>query len=269
MSLLLQFSDTHFGTEQPKVVEALVRLVDDLAPRVLVYSGDITQRARRAQFDAARHFCSRLGSRKMMVLPGNHDIPLFNLPGRIFRPYAGFTRAFGDDFQPVIETLNMVVIGVTTTRPWRHKNGQVSDEQIESVCARLRQTPRAKLRVVVTHQPVAVLREGDEHDRLRNADAAIMKWSDAGADVILGGHIHLPYVLALKTRYPALPRRLWCVQAGTAVSSRTREGIPNSVNVISYDANAPQDCEVFRYDYLAASDRFGRVDSFKLLPDRE
>lgn len=263
MSLLLHISDTHFGTERPAVVEALVRLARDLEPRVVVYSGDITQRARRAQFDAARSFFERLAPPKAVVLPGNHDIPLFNIAGRILAPYSGFVRCFGRDFEPAVETRSMAVFGVITTRPWRHKNGEISGAQIARVAARVRAAAPEKLRIVVTHQPVALTRREDEHDRLRNAEAAIASWSEAGADIVLGGHIHLPYVLALKTRHPEIPRRMWCVQAGTAVSHRTREGIPNSVNLIRYDAGAP-DCEVVRYDYLAASDRFGRVDSIKL-----
>lgn len=268
MSLLLQISDTHFGTEVPRVVEALVRLARDLQPRLVVYSGDVTQRARRSQFEAARRFFDRLAAPKSMVLPGNHDIPLYNLAGRILMPYSGFMRSFGRDFEPAVETHSMAVFGVTTTRPWRHKNGEVSDAQIERVARRLQAVPAEKLRVVVTHQPVALTRREDEHDRLRNAEAAIARWSQAGADVVLGGHIHLPYVLALKARHPEIARRMWCVQAGTAVSHRIREGIPNSVNLLRYDAGTAE-CEVVRYDYLEASDRFGRIDSIKLPLQRD
>ena len=58
MSVLLQVSDTHFGTEQPQVVEALVALAAQQRPDVVVVSGDITQRARPAQFRAAKAFVS-------------------------------------------------------------------------------------------------------------------------------------------------------------------------------------------------------------------
>ena len=84
MSLVLQISDTHFGTERPPVVEALVALASQLRPDVVVLSGDITQRARRAQFDAARRLVERLPPAPLLALPGNHDIPLCNLAARIF-----------------------------------------------------------------------------------------------------------------------------------------------------------------------------------------
>ncbi len=92
---LLQISDPHFGTEQPAVVEALLRLAQEIQPAAVIVSGDITQRARRAQFEAAREFVSRLSPPAVVAIPGNHDIPLFNVIARMFHPYAGFERAFG------------------------------------------------------------------------------------------------------------------------------------------------------------------------------
>lgn len=96
-TLLLQLSDTHFGTERPAVVAALEALVAARRPDALLLTGDITQRARRAQFDAARAFVRRLGVPAVLAVPGNHDIPLFNLAARLAWPYAGFRRAFGPE----------------------------------------------------------------------------------------------------------------------------------------------------------------------------
>ena len=87
-----------------------------------------------------------------------------------------------------------------------------------------------QLRVVVVHQPVAVVQAEDQPDLLRGHAEATRVWSAAGADLVMGGHIHLPYTLVL----PGLARRLWAVQAGTAVSSRTRPGVPNSVNILRW-----------------------------------
>jgi 3',5'-cyclic AMP phosphodiesterase CpdA len=88
MSVVLQVSDTHFGTEQPGVVEALLRLVHDQLPTLVVLSGDITQRARWSQFRAARAFTARLTVPATLMLSGNHDMPLFNLVARLLAPYA-------------------------------------------------------------------------------------------------------------------------------------------------------------------------------------
>jgi hypothetical protein len=105
--------------------------------------------------------------------------------------------------------------------------------------------------VVVTHQPIAAAVASDHKNLLRGRERAIPEWAKAGVDLILGGHIHLPYVMPLQN----LSRRVYAVQAGTAVSTRVRDGVPNSVNLIRYDGLSPQ-AQVERWDYLAAEDAF-------------
>ncbi|MDP3761852.1 MAG: metallophosphoesterase [Ramlibacter sp.] len=267
MSMLLHISDTHFGTEEPPVAQALRALAREQRPQLLVLSGDITQRARRAQFAAARAFCDSLAIPRMLALPGNHDIPLYNLAARMFFPYAGYAAAFGDDLEPVLTLDDMLVIGVNTTRARRHKDGEVSPAQVARVGGLLRQAAPGQLRVVVTHQPACVLRPEDEKDRLHGGEAALQAWSAAGADLVLGGHIHLPYISDLCARAPAAPRPTYCIQAGTAVSRRVRHGTSNSVNLIRWEApapGAPRGCRVERWDYDVADDRFERTHAHEL-----
>ena len=268
MSILLHISDTHFGTEQPEVVRALQLLARERHPDVLVYSGDMTQRARASQFAAARRLCEDLGIARMLALPGNHDIPLFNVLGRMTRPYAGYLRAFGPRLEPTLDTDDFLVIGVNTTRPSRHKNGEVSLEQVHRVARQLQAARPGQLRVVVTHQPADVIRAEDEHDRLRGAEHALQDWSRAGADLVLGGHIHLPYVLDLRKRPEPTPRPMWCVQAGTAVSKRIRHGTCNSVNLVHWRPallGEPRTCQVERCDYSPAEGWFATAQRDTLL----
>lgn len=264
MSILLHISDTHFGTEQPRVVSALAALARERLPDILVFSGDITQRARTAQFAAARRLCDAMAVGAMLALPGNHDIPLFDMLGRLVRPYGNYLQAFGPRLDPSLETDDFLVIGVNTTRASRHKNGEVSAEQVQRVAGQLRRARPRQLRVVVTHQPAAVSRPQDEQHRLRGAEAALQSWSQAGADLVLGGHIHLPYVLDLRQRPQPTPRPMWCVQAGTAVSSRLRHATCNSVNLIHWNAaptGQPRACRVERCDYQPEKGWFETVKS--------
>ena len=252
MSILLHISDTHFGTEKPLVVAALESLVRERRPDVLVFSGDITQRARAGQFAAARRMCEAFGIEHMLALPGNHDIPLFNVVARMLRPYGNYLEAFGPRLEPTLDTDDFMVVGVNTTRPSRHKNGEVSVEQVHRVAKQLQGARPGQLRIVVTHQPASVYRAQDEHDRLRGAEHALQDWSRAGADLVLGGHIHLPYVLDLRARPQPTPRPMWCIQAGTAVSTRVRHGTCNSVNLIHWRPallGEPRTCQVERCDY--------------------
>jgi 3',5'-cyclic AMP phosphodiesterase CpdA len=267
MSVIVHISDTHFGTEEPLVVAAVQKLVRDERPDAVILSGDITQRARSAQFAAARKFCDSLEVRHLLTLPGNHDIPLYNVAARLFSPYGRYMNCFGRDLEPEIELPDVLVIGVNTTRPERHKDGEVSPRQVERVVQRLKSRRHGQLRIVVTHQPACVMRPEDEKDRLHGGEEAVQAWSRAGADLVLGGHIHLPYVSDICARAHGAPRSMYCVQAGTAVSHRVRHGTPNSLNVIRWEApaeGAARVCKVERWDYDVADGRFELTHPYDL-----
>ena len=266
MTVLVQISDPHFGTEQPPVVRALADWVRAQAPELLLLTGDITQRATAAQFAAARAFVDGLGVARCLVIPGNHDIPLFALWARLFSPYRRYAAAFGTDLAPVIERPDCLVLGLNTTRWWRHENGEVSPRQIADLTRRLARASPAQLRIVAVHQPAAVTRPEDDKNLLRGHAALVRQASEAGADLVLGGHIHLPYALRLPTA-----RTTWAVQAGTAVSSRVRAGAPNSVNLIRgpvIGAGGARSCTLERWDHDARTGRFepAQVRTLELSP---
>jgi 3',5'-cyclic AMP phosphodiesterase CpdA len=268
VTLLMHVSDPHFGTERPNVADALLRLARREQPDLVVASGDITQRAAPAQFAAARRYFDQFGAPALMVLPGNHDIPLFNLAARLWAPLARFRAAFGEDLEPAMDERAWLVQAVNTTRRWRHQNGAVSTGQVDRVARRLAAAQPNQLRVVVVHQPIAVVRQEDEPDLLRGRERAIREWARAGADLILGGHIHLPYVLPLQVLDPSLPRRVWAVQAGTAISSRIRAEAGPSVNLIRrMGENSPM-WMIERWDHLAGDGEFGQVDALAITCDR-
>lgn len=264
MSVLLQISDPHFGTEQAPVMQALEHFARAQRPELVVLSGDITQRATRRQFGAARAFVDRLGAPTVLAIPGNHDIPLFALGTRLLDPYGRYREAFGAELEPVFESPRSLVIAVNTTRWYRHEDGEISPAQIERVAARLARATAHQLRVIVVHQPLAVTTAEDEKNRLHGRDTAVPRWAQAGADLVLGGHIHLPFVRPLHEAFPGCKRALWAVQAGTAVSSRLRRGAPNSVNLIRCADRLSGHCVVERWDWAVASARFELVDSHTL-----
>jgi 3',5'-cyclic AMP phosphodiesterase CpdA len=253
MSTLLQVSDTHFGTVQPQVMDALEHLNASLRPDVLLLSGDITQRARPAEFAAAAAFVARLQAPAVIAIPGNHDIPLYDPLARLFWPYRNFRRAFGPELESAFESDSLLLLGLNTTRRYRHVDGEISRNQIERVAQRLAQARPGQWRAIAVHQPVAVTREIDRVNLLHGHEQAVRRWSEAGADLVIGGHIHLPFVLALHERWPELPRPVWAVQAGTALSNRVRFGAGNSVNVIRSDAHR---CQIERWDYDDAAQAF-------------
>lgn len=246
MTVVLQVSDTHFGTERAVALAALERLSEALRPDLLLVTGDITQRARPHQFASARAYFDSLRVPQQLVLPGNHDIPLYALWDRVLNPYGRYRRAFGPALEGVVDRDDLLLIGLNTTRAHRHKHGEVSQEQVDRVAARMAAARPGQVRLVAVHQPVAATNPTDVNNLLRGHERAVRAWSQAGVDGVMGGHVHLPYVVPLRHRWPELPHPMWAVQAGTALSSRVRGGISNSVNVIR--TGPGRRCSVERWD---------------------
>ncbi len=264
MTVLLHVSDPHFGTEREPVVKALLELERELSPDLVVLSGDVTQRARRAEFAAAGAFFKQLGAPHLLAIPGNHDIPLFDLLTRASRPYAEFQRSFGPSLEPSFSAPDCLVLSVKTTRRYRHVDGEISDEQRARVAERLRLASAEQLRVVVLHQPVAVPRSTEQKNVVHGHAQAVQSWAEAGADVILAGHIHLPFVLPLHEAQQ-LARPLWAVSAGTAVSSRVRHDAGNSVNVLrTAEPPSAGRCSVEHWSYSEPHRAFVRAARLEL-----
>lgn len=247
---LAHISDTHFGTERREVVNALLPLLASLDLHGIVWSGDITQRATDEQFRRARAFADALPPVALAVLPGNHDLPLWHVLDRLLRPYQRFVRAFAGPLEPVLDLPGLQLTAVDTTRRWRQQHGALSQAQIDRVVRRLRGARAGDWRLVVTHHPLVVNVGQDLADRPWRHERALRAWAQAGADALLGGHTHLPFV----ERQRGLGRATWVVQAGSATSSRLRQGFGNSFNLLQDEGNGRRSCE--RWDYSDTSRRF-------------
>lgn len=222
---IAHLSDSHFGTVLPEVRRALLSKLTEQKPDLVLLTGDITQRARSGQFRDAREFLKALAPIPAIAVPGNHDIPLFNLYARFFHPYRGFKTLFKDQLERDFVYDDVVVIGLNSTSRWRHVQG---DFDLTRVRRRLEQAPRGRVRIVAFHHPVDCDKTVDEPNLLRNARATLELFSEQGVDLVVGGHIHDPHVGLSSGRYPELPRSFVVGVAGTCLSWRTRTGAPNS-----------------------------------------
>ncbi|MEZ5739345.1 MAG: metallophosphoesterase [Burkholderiaceae bacterium] len=265
MTRVLQISDTHFGTEVPAVVGALCALHQALRPDLVLLTGDITQRATTEQFERARRFVASLSGSRLIAVPGNHDIPLLNPLARLFSPYRRYRRVFGAEGLYLYQDERLLLVGVNTVSRYRHKDGVITPRQVSQVSELLADADREVVRVVAAHHPIHVIRASDEANLLRGADRAATGWADAGADLVLGGHIHLPFVRPLRDRFADLSRDVWVVQAGTAVSSRTRDGAGNSVMLLIVPAaSGGHRCTVQQWDYDAGSGAFQQHSALRI-----
>ncbi len=243
---LVHISDPHFGTTTPEKIAALTEVLLNLNPDLVVLSGDVTQRAHHSQFTEAKQFCDGLQPLKILAVPGNHDIPLFNLPARFLNPYHGFRKHFGFPVNTNSVVKGIEVKGLNTTHPKRHVQGELYAKELQL----LKQfSASAAVRIVALHHPLDCAKQVDEKNLLVNAAETIEKLNIAKIDIILSGHIHDPLVRLTNTRYPTTIRPAVVSVAGTCLSSRTRAGAPNSFHVLEFDVTAEQvNLSVIRYD---------------------
>ena len=203
MRTLAHISDLHFGRVDDVALDALRQRLRSLAPHLVVVSGDLTQRAKPEQFRQARDYLETLGGPRLVV-PGNHDVPLYNPFMRFFRPLARYRRYISADAEPAFMDGEIAVVGVNSARSFVFKGGRIHAQQLERVRGMFAGLGDAVTKILVTHHPFE------------------QRLLDCGADVVLCGHLHASDVAGAS---PLI------IQAGTAVSRRTREE-PNSFNFL-------------------------------------
>ena len=234
MKMIAHISDIHFGREEPDVVERLVEKICELQPDALVVSGDLTQRARKTQFEQARAMLDRLPM-PQIVVPGNHDVPLYNVVQRFINPLDKYKKYISEELQPFYCDDELAIAGINTARSLTIKGGRINGKQVAEIRLRMADLPEEMLKVVVTHHPFDVPDNVDEKDIVGRATKAMPLIAESGADVFLSGHLHVSHIGHSARRYKLESgRNALIIQAGTAASVRER-GEENSFNLIEWD----------------------------------
>ncbi|MFP7674287.1 metallophosphoesterase family protein [Marivita sp. S0852] len=230
MKRLLHLSDLHFGRDRPELLEPLVQKINALAPDVVAISGDLTQRARAAQFRQARGLIDRIAC-PVLVVPGNHDTPLDNLIERIFMPWRRYRKWIDTDLEPQIHGPDWSIVGINSVNPLGWQRGWFDAGDIRAVRDGFSDTPESALRIVVVHHPLEHL-PGERKKLMRGAEAAIAALAEVGTDIVLSGHLH-SWRADVFAAAPTEPRVLQ-VHAGTVLSDRLR-GQENDFNLLTLD----------------------------------
>lgn len=218
MKTLAHLSDLHFGAEDRVLAERLAEDVARAEPTVIAISGDLTQRARPREFAAAKAWIDRLPGAKVVV-PGNHDVPLWNVLRRAMRPLERYRRILRTATDPVWADDGLLVVGVNTARSATISAGRISDEQVARVRTVLATHGVGRLRVLVAHHPFAAT---ERHSVVGGGHSAIAAFAAAGLDLVLGGHHHVPFAGELGEWHVGLASTVLVSHAATALSPRLR-----------------------------------------------
>jgi 3',5'-cyclic AMP phosphodiesterase CpdA len=242
MLTLLHISDLHFGPPfLPDVGEALLRAANSLGPDIVVASGDFTQRAKAPQFADARAFLDRLPRVPLVVVPGNHDVPLYRVFERLFTPYLQYKRYISAQLDTVLRHEGAVIVALNSAaQRTAIVNGRIDRWQLDLCREAFQDVPPGQARIVVVHHHLAPAPDYDnEHDMLRGARRALNVFTECRVDLILGGHLHRAYIGNSLDVYPGTDRTsgIVIVQSGTTTSARgrAREREKNSFNLIHVD----------------------------------
>lgn len=244
MRTLAHLSDLHFGHIDAELLDPLRARLESIAPDLLVISGDLTQRAKSAQFEEARAYLDSL-PQPLLVVPGNHDVPLYNVLRRFVNPLKNYKAYITDDLSPFYADDEIAVAGVNTARSFTFKDGRINEEQVELLRERFGQLDERMTKIVVTHHPFDLPVDKDNDDLIWRAEMAMEAFSKCGADLLLSGHMHVSHAGNTADRYALNGYSALTIQAGTATSTRGR-GETNSFNAIHVDRSS---VEIERYSW--------------------
>lgn len=251
MARIAHLSDLHFGAHDPAVVAGAEAWLAENRPDLAVVSGDFTQRARERQYREAGAFLDRLRAAGLATLgvPGNHDVPLYDLVHRFARPLDRYRRHVDDELCPWFENDRLAVLGINTARSLTFKDGRINQEQMALIRARFHGVPEERTKILVTHHPLFAMPIGEAGALTRvvgRQAEALDAVCDAGVHILLAGHFHRTFSGSaremIRTAGPAL-----VVQAGTATSVRLRAGEAQSFNLIHVQCNDLVDMQVVQW----------------------
>lgn len=227
---IIHISDLHFGAENTDAIQALLKTFKSIQYDLLIVSGDITQRALPSQFKAAKLFLEEIEGRKLIV-PGNHDIPFYNLLKRAVSPFYDYKKYINSDLSFECDTEEALILGLNSANLWHGKNGKMSHDSLMRLMTFFEENT-TKPKIFVLHHNF--LKLPGMHAAIADRKMIMDMLTACKVDIVLSGHLHIPHIkkeLILPAKHP-----VYFITAGTAISKRLR-GFVNSFNYLEIEKN--------------------------------
>jgi len=219
---ILHISDVHFGPFfVPEAAAAVLALIEERRPDLVIVSGDLTQRARQEQFRDARAFLARIALPTLCV-PGNHDVPMYRVFERVFTPYAAYRRHFAEEMEPCFEDDELFVVGINTAFNWTVKDGRFTLAALRRAEQRFAAAPAGKARLVVAHHHLVPPPRFATQRVSSNAFEALRLFAHCGVEMVFSGHLHQTWIGNSEEYYPGGGSPVRLLHSGTTCSTRGR-----------------------------------------------
>ncbi|HWV13705.1 MAG TPA: metallophosphoesterase [Sphingobium sp.] len=252
MARIAHLSDIHFGAHDPKIVSATEAWLQQAQPDLVIISGDLTQRARVQQFRDASAWLNRLraAGMRLLVIPGNHDVPLYDVIRRFGAPLRRYKRYISNDLCPWYEDEEVAILGLNTARSLTIKDGRINHDQMQLLLECFAPVAPEKTRILVTHHPLFAMpigRGNELSEAVGRHEDAVATACQAGIHIALAGHFHRTYAQAAQKMVADAGGAL-VIQAGTATSTRLRNAEPQSFNWLHVHHNDRIELQVVAWD---------------------
>ncbi len=218
---ILHISDVHFGPAHlPDRAAGVLDLVAARRPDLVILSGDLTQRAKPVQFRAARRFVDEIGV-PVIVVPGNHDVPLYRFWERSLAPFRAYRRHFARELAPDLSDDELLVIGFNTAFNFTLTGGRILRRQLDAATRVFSNASPDLFKIAVIHHHLLMPPRGHAPRVLWGANRALHGLAAAGVDLVVAGHLHHSFVAQANAPVGGeLPMTI--LHTGTTTSSRGR-----------------------------------------------
>lgn len=268
MRRVVHISDLHFGHNDAALLDPLREAIAQADPHVLIVSGDLVEHATDEEFHAAQAFLGSLPC-PQIVVPGNHDLPFWNLARRLLEGLRKFRRYITEDTSPEYVDDEIAIVGVDSAHRIPVKGGTITGFQLNGLVNRFSSFPDGLVRILVTHHPFDLPDPANPHLLVGRARASVAQLAPV-VDVLLAGHIHVSSVGSTSARYNTPGHSMVYVQAGTAISSRYK-GEENAFNLLHIGRSETKEKQIIvdRYSWVKDQSCFARLASTEFLLGKE
>jgi 3',5'-cyclic AMP phosphodiesterase CpdA len=213
---IAQLGDIHFGSEDKAAILATRDIINHCDVDGVAICGDITQNGAKAEFEAAASWVSGLQP-PCIIVPGNHDTPMFGLAQRILRPWSRFNKVFKPYSRPLLFD-EIGLAPLNTARGWQVRGnwaeGRVGLSEMRTALAHVVSKP---VSILVCHHPLFDHQDAALKTATSRGEEAEEVLTAMGVSLVLTGHVHAPSVV----RRSINDRNYVAIGTGT-LSCRTR-----------------------------------------------